>query len=126
MWKMSPHMYNLCCFVVKLILSRFTHFCRKICFVAIYALLCGEKLNQKLPLWRKNDKYEVWPSLTCAQKSKDNMLFTKSVLSRFTRFCVEKNLAQNCICGEKMTNMRYVREKRFEISQVCSTKSKKF
>ena len=32
---------------------------------------------------------------------------TKSVLSRFTRFCVEKNLAQNCICGEKMTNMRY-------------------
>ena len=59
MWKMSPHMYNLCCFVVKLILSRFAHFCRKICFVAIYALLCGEKLNQKLPLWRKNDKYQV-------------------------------------------------------------------
>jgi hypothetical protein len=56
-------MYNLCCFVVKLILSRFTHFCRKICFVAIYALLCGEKLNQKLPLWRKNDKYEVWAGL---------------------------------------------------------------
>ena len=53
-------MYNLCCFVVKLVLSRFTHFCRKICFVAIYALLCGEKLNQKLPLWRKNDKYKVW------------------------------------------------------------------
>ena len=59
MWKMSPHMYNLCCFVVKLILSRFTHFCRKICFVAIYAPLCGEKFNQKLCLWRKKDKYHV-------------------------------------------------------------------
>ena len=28
-------------------------FCREIYFVAIYALLCGEKLNQKLCLWRK-------------------------------------------------------------------------
>ena len=32
----------------------------------------------------------------------------KSVLVRFTRFCVEKNLAKNCARGEKMTNMRYV------------------
>ena len=31
----------------------------------------------------------------------------KYVSSQFTRFCVEKNLAQNCIRGEKMTNMRY-------------------
>ena len=31
----------------------------------------------------------------------------KSVLVRFTRFCVEKNLAKNCARGEKMTNMRY-------------------
>ena len=53
MWKISPHMYNLSCFVVKLVLLRFTHFCREICFVAIYALQCGEKFNQKLPLWRK-------------------------------------------------------------------------
>ena len=42
-------------------------FCREICFVAIYALLCGEKLNQRLRMWWKNDKYEVchnakkWP-----------------------------------------------------------------
>ena len=28
-------------------------------FVAIYALLCGENLSQKLCPWRKNDKYEV-------------------------------------------------------------------
>ena len=52
-------MYNLCCFVVKLVMSRFTHFCCKICFVAIYALLCGEKFNQKLRMWRKNYKYQV-------------------------------------------------------------------
>ena len=31
----------------------------QICFVAIYALLCGEKIIQKLHMWRKNDKYEV-------------------------------------------------------------------
>ena len=29
-------------------------------FVAIYALLRGENLSQKLCPWRKNDKYEVW------------------------------------------------------------------
>ena len=28
-------------------------------FVAIYTLLCGEKLSQKLCLWRKKDKYNV-------------------------------------------------------------------
>ena len=32
----------------------------QICFVAIYALLCGEKIIQKLRMWRKNDKYQVW------------------------------------------------------------------
>ena len=32
----------------------------------------------------------------------------KSILSRFTHFCVEKNLTQNYICGEKLTNIRYV------------------
>ena len=26
---------------------------------------------------------------------------TKSVLLRFTHFCVEKNLTKNCLCGEK-------------------------
>ena len=34
-------------------------------------------------------------------------IFRISVLSRFTRFCVEKNWAENCMGGEKMTNMRY-------------------
>ena len=34
-------------------------------------------------------------------------VFAKSVLARFTRFCVEKNRAKNWIGGEKMTNMRY-------------------
>ena len=32
----------------------------------------------------------------------------KSVLSRFTRFGVEKNWANNFVCGEKRTNIRYV------------------
>ena len=31
----------------------------------------------------------------------------KSVLSQFTRFCMEKNWAKNCACGEKRTYMRY-------------------
>ena len=32
----------------------------------------------------------------------------KSVLSRFTHFCVEKNGTKYCVCGEKITNIRYV------------------
>ena len=32
----------------------------------------------------------------------------KSVLLRFTRFCVEKNWTRNCACGENKTNIRYV------------------
>ena len=54
--------YNAYCAVLlqnRLIL-RFTLFCRKICFVAIYALLRGEKLSKKLCPWRKKDKYDVW------------------------------------------------------------------
>ena len=39
---------------------RFTLFCRDF-FAVIYALLCGEKLSQKLCLWRKKDKYHVCP-----------------------------------------------------------------
>ena len=48
---------------------RFTLFCREICFVAIYALLRGEKLSQKLYLWRKNDKYEVCASVCQSRNS---------------------------------------------------------
>ena len=59
MWRMSSQMYNLCCIVVKSVLSRFTLFCCKISIVAIYALLYGENFNQKLHMWRKYDKYEV-------------------------------------------------------------------
>ena len=36
-------------------------FCCKICFVAIYALLSWKKIEPKLCLWRKKDKYEVCP-----------------------------------------------------------------
>ena len=55
----------------KSVLSQFMQFCREICFIAIYAvllrkiffaiyaLLCGEKFNQKLCLWRKMDKYQL-------------------------------------------------------------------
>ena len=63
MWRMSIHMYMSRYFVEKLVLSWFTLFCRKICFVAIYAFLCGEKFNQRLRMWRKNDKYQVWYAL---------------------------------------------------------------
>ena len=44
-----------------------------ICFVVIYALLCGKKLSRKLYRWRKNDKYEVWPSHYYLQSSQDNI-----------------------------------------------------
>ena len=35
---------------------------------------------------------------------------------QFTRFCVEKKLAQNSICGEKMTNIRYAKTHRHTFS----------
>ena len=46
-------------FCLKMGFLWFTPFCCKICFVAIYALLCGEKWNQILHMWRKNYKYQV-------------------------------------------------------------------
>ena len=57
--------HNSCCSVAKSGLLPFTLFCRKIYFVAIYALLCGEQLNQNLCLWRKKDKYEVCTGVKC-------------------------------------------------------------
>ena len=50
---------NKSCFVAKFVLSKFTLICREIGCIAVNALLCGEKLNQKLRLWRKKDKYHV-------------------------------------------------------------------
>ena len=32
----------------------------------------------------------------------------RSVLARYTRFCVEKIFVKNWVGGEKMTNIRYV------------------
>ena len=57
--------HNLCYFVAKSCFFASTLFCRKIYFVAIHALLRGEKLNQKLCLWRKKDKYEVCYEYEC-------------------------------------------------------------
>ena len=61
--------------VLKSVLWRFTLFCREF-FVAIYALLCGEKLCQKLCVWRKKDKYQVWSiwEEDCSSKSTNHEL----------------------------------------------------
>ena len=47
-------------FVVILIFVAIYALLLQIYFVAIYSLLCGEKINQKLHVWRKNYKYQVW------------------------------------------------------------------
>ena len=54
-YKIAPHDKFPMCVIFLL----FTLFWRNIRFVLIYALLCGEKLIQKIFMWRKNDKYEV-------------------------------------------------------------------
>ena len=61
------NVYNLRCFMyIMLFCCKICSFCDLRCFVeksvfvAIYALLRGEKLSQKLCLWRKKDKYHVW------------------------------------------------------------------
>ena len=55
------------------------------CFVAFYAVLLQN------------------PSCLCDLRC----FVAKSVLSLFTRFCVEKNWAKIFVCGEKRTNIRY-------------------
>ena len=49
------HLCDLRCFVAKSVMSPF------------FVLWRGEKLSQKLCLWRKNDKYEVWKKLVGLQ-----------------------------------------------------------
>ena len=88
-------MFTLCCFVKKLVLSWITPFCRKFCFVAIYALLCGEKLNQRFHMWRKNDKYEVCPQPTC-QFQQQVGWETRLGLARFLTFSFPST---KCISG---------------------------
>ena len=49
--------------------------CREICYDVIYALLRGEKLNQRLRMWRKNDKYEVWSNAPGLLPSSSDLYF---------------------------------------------------
>ena len=56
-------------------------------------------------MWR-NPKF----TLFCCSKIcfvANYAVFAKSVLARFTCFCVENNSAKNWLGGEKMTNIRY-------------------
>ena len=50
--------FMLFCYKISFFLQ-LTPSCREICIVANYALLRGEKWNQKLCLWRKDYKYQV-------------------------------------------------------------------
>ena len=70
--KISPHLAYMCDEENGSTCVKFMLFCCKIGFVAIYTLLsqifvvaiyaflCGEKINQQLRSWRKIDKYQVW------------------------------------------------------------------
>ena len=69
------------CFVVKSLLLPFTLFCCERCFVAIYALLCGEKLNQKLCLWRKKDKYHSHHNTNYSTKKQPYLLSTSVIIA---------------------------------------------
>ena len=44
--------------------------------------------------------------------------FAKLILPQFMRLCVEKNWAQKCVCGEKLTNMRSVLNLAVRFTQV--------
>ena len=75
MWRQICHLEKflhirnvetICFVLIYAVLSQnqfvlpFILFCREINFDAIYAFLRGEKFRQKLCLWRKKDKYQVW------------------------------------------------------------------
>ena len=52
--------------------------------------------------------YNAYYAVLVAKSFWDLRFFVaKSVLSQFTRIDVEKNWANNFVCGEKRTNMRY-------------------
>ena len=83
--------------------------------------ICAEQIchAEKFPISIHDMCGEIW-SFSTSRGISDfrNLIFCqmwreisnfvmKSVLSRFTLFCMEKNLANNCVCGEKITNMRY-------------------
>ena len=81
-------------------------------------LSCGNKFSKR-EMWRKsvmwrNKLYHLWCFVALYSIVLQNHFFaiyavlSQNWLSRFTRFCVEKNLAKKCACGEKMTNTRYV------------------
>ena len=72
-------------------------------------VLCGE-------MWRNLSCGEMFPHDRLLHMNKLTFFCCKicfvaiyAVLSRFTRFCVEKSWTKNCACGEKKTNIRYVK-----------------
>ena len=71
------------------VLSRFTLFRREICFVMIHILWCGEKLNRKLHMWRKNYKYEVCDYFMLGWPKQFISLFVGS--SKYGRLLIPKS-----------------------------------
>ena len=68
---------------------------------------------RKFVMWR-NNVYNLWRFVAFYAVLLQNLLLSdlrcfvaKSVLSRFTHFCVETKLSKKFARGEKVTNMRY-------------------
>ena len=70
--------YAVLLYVGMLVLLQFTHFCCEICFVGIYAPLCGEKLKQKLHLWRKIT------NMRCAKHKSNHLPFCVALYHKIT------------------------------------------
>ena len=62
-------------------------------FVVIYALLCGEKLSQKLCLWRKKDKYHVCGDDDDRDDDEDLMMMMKLMKTMMIELTIP---AQQC------------------------------
>ena len=95
--EISPHLtcvwfrkcvHNLCCFVVKSVLSQFTQFRCEIGFVAIYTLLCGGKTNPKITyMWTKKKEWLFcFIILSCFEDFKYKF-FAIYLLSQFFNPC---------------------------------------
>ena len=70
-------------------------------FVAIYAFLCGKKINQQLRSWRKNDKYQVCFSLHSSVLGLQSMVFSpqSSVLNPQSIVLREDSLTSTDLWG---------------------------
>ena len=110
MQKTSPHMENLCHFFCKISFITIYALCRKICFVAIYALLSGEKFIQ-------NDKCEVW-NWVSLDKSRTSSFYIMILPLGFFKACIMQGVL-SCATAGRRQRRDFVASREHQHTRFC-------